>query len=214
MAGYNRIIIMGNLTRDPEYKQLTSGQSVCRLGLASNRQFKNRQTGLAVQEVCFVDVDVWGAQAESCQQYLQKGRAVLVEGRLKLDSWQDNDGQKRNKHLIVADRVVFLSVAAQVDTGFEQAETEKLDQTEKSEVGTSNVSPNLDSVTSEMLQYSGTENKKETEKEAAKVAAEENIKHTVEEEEKSEKEARKSDQFGSGEVNFTDQKPFEDDLPF
>lgn len=109
MAGYNRIVMIGNLTRDPDYKQLTSGQAVCKLGLASNRQFKNRQTGNMIQEVCYVDVDVWGAQAESCRQYLQKGRAVLIEGRLKLDSWQDPNGQSRNKHSIVADRVVFLN---------------------------------------------------------------------------------------------------------
>ena len=109
MASYNRIIMMGNLTRDPEYKQLASGQAVCRLGLASNRQFKNRQSGELVQEVCFVDIDVWGAQAESCQQYLQKGRSVLVEGRLKLDTWDDADGGRRSKHSIVADRVTFVS---------------------------------------------------------------------------------------------------------
>jgi len=115
MASYNRIIMMGNLTRDPELKQLNSGQGVCRFGLASNRQFKNKQTGTMVQEVCFVDVDVWGPQAESCSQYLQKGRAVLVEGRLKLDSWQDNDGNKRSKHSIVADRVTFLGSGAQAD---------------------------------------------------------------------------------------------------
>lgn len=115
MASYNRIIIMGNLTRDPEYKQLQSGQSVCRLGVASNRQFKNKQTGSVAQEVCFVDVDVWGAQAESCNQFLQKGRPVLIEGRLKLDSWQDNDGNKRSKHSIVADRVTFLSGSSAQD---------------------------------------------------------------------------------------------------
>src|SRR5271169_4486660 len=109
MASYNRIIMMGNLTRDPEYKQLSSGQAVCKLGLASNRQFKNKQTGSMVQEVCFIDVDVWGAQAESCRQYLAKGRSVLVEGRLKLDSWQESDGTKRSKHMIVADQVTFLS---------------------------------------------------------------------------------------------------------
>jgi single-strand DNA-binding protein len=114
MASYNRVIIMGNLTRDPELKQLNSGQSVCRLGLASNRQFKNK-TGAMVQEVCFVDVDVWGPQADSCRQYLSKGRAVLVEGRLKLDSWQEDDGTKRSKHSIVADRVTFLPATAQVD---------------------------------------------------------------------------------------------------
>jgi single-strand DNA-binding protein len=103
--------MMGNLTRDPEYKQLQSGQAVCRLGIASNRQFKNKQSGAMVQEVCFIDVDVWGQQAESCNQFLQKGRSVLVEGRLKLDSWQDNDGNKRSKHSIVADRVTFLAGA-------------------------------------------------------------------------------------------------------
>ena len=84
MAGYNRVVLVGNLTRDPEYKQLTSGQSVCRLGLATNRQFKNRQSGQMVQEVCYIDIDVWGPQADSCHQYLQKGRSVLVEGRLQI----------------------------------------------------------------------------------------------------------------------------------
>lgn len=108
MAGYNRIIMIGNLTRDPEYKQLGNGQ-VCRLSIASNRSYKNRQTGMLVQEVCYVDVDVWGPQAESCRQYLAKGRAVLVEGRLKLDTWQDAQGANRSKHSIAADRVVFLA---------------------------------------------------------------------------------------------------------
>lgn len=109
MASFNKIIMVGNLTRDPEYKQLQSGQAVCRLSLASNRQFKNRQTGAMAQEVCYVDVDVWGAQAETCRQYLAKGRPVLVEGRLKLDTWQDAQGANRSKHSIAADRVVFLS---------------------------------------------------------------------------------------------------------
>lgn len=113
MAGYNRIILMGNLTRDPEYKQLGSGQAVCRLGLASNRQFRNKQSGDMVQEVCYIDVDVWGAQAESCKQYLAKGRPVLVEGRIKLDTWQDTDNKTRSKHSIVAERVVFLSAAGE-----------------------------------------------------------------------------------------------------
>lgn len=109
VAHYNRVVMIGNLTRDPEHKQLTSGQSVCRLGLASNRQYKNRQTGAMVQEVCFVDIDVFGPQADSCNQYLQKGRQVLVEGRLKLDTWETPEGNNRSKHSIIADRVVFLS---------------------------------------------------------------------------------------------------------
>ena len=112
MASYNRVILMGNLTRDPDHKQLASGQALCRLSMASNRQFKNRQTGVMVQEVCFVDIDVWGPQADSCNQYLNKGSNVLVEGRLKFDTWQDNDGQKRSKHFIVADRVTFLQGSA------------------------------------------------------------------------------------------------------
>lgn len=109
MASYNRIILVGNLTRDPEYKQLASGQGVCRLSIATNRQFKNRQSDALVQEVCYIDIDVWGAQADSCRQYLQKGRQVLVEGRLKYDTWQDQAGQTRSKHSVVADRVTFLS---------------------------------------------------------------------------------------------------------
>jgi len=120
MASYNRVIMMGNLTRDPDCKQLASGQMVCRLGLASNRSFKNRQTGSLTQEVCFVDIDVWGPQAESCQQYLNKGRSVLVEGRLKLDTWQEQDGTKRSKHSIVADRVTFMQSGMQQEDGDSQ----------------------------------------------------------------------------------------------
>lgn len=108
-ASFNRIIIVGNLTRDPEYKQLENGQAVCRIGIASNRSYRNRQTGSMVQEVCFVDIDVWGAQAESCHKYLQKGRQILVEGRLKFDQWQDGEGQNRSRHTIYAERVVFLA---------------------------------------------------------------------------------------------------------
>lgn len=124
MASFNRVMLMGNLTRDPEYKQLTSGQAVCRLGLATNRQFKNKQSGSMVQEVCYIDIDVWGAQAESCRQYLQKGRAVFIEGRLKLDSWEDAEGKSRSKHSIVADRVVFLGSGGASQGAETEAEAE------------------------------------------------------------------------------------------
>ena len=106
MASFNRIIMIGNLTKDPDYKQ-TTGQSVCKFSIASNRQFKNKQTGSLTQEVCYIDVDVWGNQAESCKQYLQKGRPVLVEGRLKFDTWE-SDGQTKRRHYIVAEKVIFL----------------------------------------------------------------------------------------------------------
>ncbi len=114
MASYNRIIMIGNLTRDPDYKQQQSGQGLCKLSIASNRQFRNKQTGLLVQEVCYVDVEVWGPQADNCRQYLQKGRPVLVEGRLKLDTWEA-EGQTRRRHAIVAERVVFLGSNQQAE---------------------------------------------------------------------------------------------------
>lgn len=118
MASFNRIIIAGNLTRDPEKRDIGStGQSLCRLSIASNRQYKNRQSGAVNQEVCYVDVDVWGAQSESCMNYLKKGRAVLVEGRLKFDSWKDTDGNPRSRHSVIAERVVFLGNRQDEDAG-------------------------------------------------------------------------------------------------
>jgi single-strand DNA-binding protein len=138
MADFNRVIMIGNLTRDPEHRQLPSGQAVCRLGIASNRQYRNKQTGSMVQEVCFIDVDVWGPQAESCKQYLQKGRPVLVEGRLKLDTWQDASGQSRSKHSIVADRVVFLGTAGA------GVEVDDFDAASSSTSTESTVSPQLE----------------------------------------------------------------------
>jgi single-strand DNA-binding protein len=182
MASYNRVIMMGNLTKDPDHKQLTSGQAICKLSLASNRQFKNKQTGMMVQEVCFIDVDVWGAQADSCSQYLKKGSGVLVEGRLKFDSWQDNEGQKRSKHSIVADRVTFLQTAASAPQDEEF-------------VGSQEEAPAVSA---------------EPKQEAASAP-----KHPRKKADKSEKTEKASDeQVSTGEVNFKDEKPFEDDLPF
>ena len=128
MANFNRIIIIGNLTREPEYKQQPSGQGLCKLGIASNRQFRNKATGGVSQEVCFVDVTVWGAQAESCNQYLQKGRPVLVEGRLKFDTWKDTEGNTRTKHTIVAEKVVFLGSRQDADASAQDGGSVRADQ--------------------------------------------------------------------------------------
>jgi single-strand DNA-binding protein len=117
MASFNKIVLVGNLTRDPEMRQLPSGQQVCRLGIATNRQFKNKQTGVLNQEVCFIDIDVWGAQAESCNQFLQKGKQILVEGRLKYDTWQDAQGQTRSKHSIVSESIQFLGGISKQEDG-------------------------------------------------------------------------------------------------
>lgn len=190
MAGYNRIIMVGNLTRDPELKQLPSGQSVCRLGLASNRQFKNRQTGMQVQEVCYVDIDVWGPQADSCQQYLSKGRPVLVEGRLKFDSWQDPQGATRSKHSITADRVVFLS-----NTGTELSD----ESSQRADDQGSDQKNNVSFATQDTQEFMKIEQevaKKQASKKAeAKKASSKSIK-------------------SEGLLEFKDEPPFEDDLPF
>lgn len=215
MAGFNRVILIGNLTRDPDYRQLSSGQGVCRLGLATNRQFKSKQTGNVIQEVCYVDIDVWGAQAESCRQYLQKGRSVLVEGRLKLDSWEDPNGQKRSKHSIVADRVVFL--------GSSSAETEQTMsvQTTQSQPQVQQVHPQ---VNQQQVQQAQAQPKsglqldpnnaverdllEQLQKAQGKVKA-----ATTDKKSKKEAEPQK-DVPATGEIDFKDQPPFEDKLPF
>jgi len=204
MASYNRIVLVGNLTRDPEHKQLTSGQGVCRLGLATNRQFKNRQTGELVQEVCYVDIDVWGAQADSCNQYLSKGRGVLIEGRLKFDTWEDQNGQTRSKHSVVADRVVFLAASAQADQ--DAIATTRDDQTSST--------PAPKAFKAEAVQ----EPQSQLEKDIAGQV--EQVKKRVEKKQaQAAKKTSSEDKEGEststgGEIDFKDQPPFEDDLPF
>jgi len=106
MASLNKVFMIGNLTRDPELRYVPSGAPVATFGLAANRTFIT-QHGEKKDEVCFVRVVVFGKQAESCSQYLTKGRPVFVEGRLQYRAWEQ-DGQKRNSLDIVAERVQFL----------------------------------------------------------------------------------------------------------
>jgi len=107
MANYNRAILMGNLTRDPELRYIPSGSAVANLRLAINRTYKS-QNGEQKEEVTYVNVVVWGKQAENCAEYLAKGRSVFVEGRLQSRQWETEDGQKRSVLEVVADRVQFL----------------------------------------------------------------------------------------------------------
>lgn len=210
MASFNRIIIAGNLTRDPEYKQLTSGQSVCRLGLASNRQFKNRQTGDTVQEVCFVDIDVWGAQAESCRQYLSKGRAVLIEGRLKLDSWEDQTGQTRSKHSIVADRVVFLSGPQAVEEDSSTSYTTTTPAQNQSPVSSA---PKFSSAPVKQPVKAPKKFEPAPEPQSAEnQALEKELFDQIQQIKKRTQVA--SQPMDTGEMNFKDEPPFQDDLPF
>jgi single-strand DNA-binding protein len=107
MTGFNRVVLIGNLTRDPQLRQIPSGTSVTELGLATNERYRNRE-GETAERVCFVDIVVWGRQAETCEQYLSKGSPVLVEGSLQLDQWLSSEGSKRSKIRVRADRVRFM----------------------------------------------------------------------------------------------------------
>ena len=104
----NRVILTGNLTRDPELRSLPSGMSVCSLRVACNTRRKNNSTGEWEDKPNFFDVTVWGAQGENCARYLAKGRPVAIDGRLEWREWQANDGGKREAIEIVADSVQFL----------------------------------------------------------------------------------------------------------
>ncbi len=106
MASYNRVILVGNLTRDPELRYIPSGMAVTDVGLAVNDRRKTA-TGEWVEETTFVDVTVWGRQAETVSEYLTKGSPVLFEGRLKLDTWE-KDGQKHSKLKVVCERMQML----------------------------------------------------------------------------------------------------------
>lgn len=107
MADLNKVMLIGRLTRDPVQSQTSTGAVCCQFGIAINRKFTSQ--GEAREEVCFVDIETWGKQAESCKQYLSTGGQVFVEGRLKFGQWEDREtGRKRTRLLVVAERVQFL----------------------------------------------------------------------------------------------------------
>jgi single-strand DNA-binding protein len=108
MASFNKVILMGNLTRDPELRYTPKGTAVAKLGLAVNRVWKS-ETGETKEEVTFVDVDAFGRSAETIAQYCKKGRPILIEGRLRQDTWDDKQtGQKRTKLGIVLESFQFI----------------------------------------------------------------------------------------------------------
>ena len=108
MASYNKVLLMGNLTRDPEVRYTPKGTAIANVGLAVNRRWTT-ETGEQKEEVTFVDVEVWGRQAETVGQYLSKGKPLFVEGRLKLDSWEDKEsGQKKSKLKVVCEHFQFI----------------------------------------------------------------------------------------------------------
>ncbi|MFH0797694.1 MAG: single-stranded DNA-binding protein [Candidatus Omnitrophota bacterium] len=128
----NRVILAGNLTRDPEMRFTPAGTAVTNLGLAVNRQYTTKE-GEQRKEVCFITVVTWGKQAQSCQEHLRKGSPVLVEGRLQFRSWESADKEKRSMIEVVAERVQFLSrreeegggTVGEENSGYESAEETK-----------------------------------------------------------------------------------------
>jgi single-strand DNA-binding protein len=116
MANLNKVLLIGNLTRAPELRYTPSGTAVADLRLAVNRSYST-QTGERREETCFLTVVVWGKQAESCGEYLDKGSQVFVEGRLQTRDWEGKDGQKRTATEVVAERVQFMSRTKGAGTG-------------------------------------------------------------------------------------------------
>jgi single-strand DNA-binding protein len=116
MANLNRVILAGNLTRDPQLSYTPNNTAVCKFGMAINRRWTDRQSGEKRDETCFVDVTAFGRSAETINQYMSKGRGILVEGRLQFSQWTNPEGQKRSKLEVVAENFQFLGGRGE-DTG-------------------------------------------------------------------------------------------------
>lgn len=106
MVSFNKVILIGNLTKDPEIRYTPSGTAVANFSLAVNRRYK--QGDEVKDEVCFIDIVVFGKQAENSGKYLSKGQGVIIDGRLQQRRWESDDGQKRSKHEVVAESIRFL----------------------------------------------------------------------------------------------------------
>lgn len=152
MGSFNKVILAGNLTRDPVVRMAGStGLKVADLGLAVSERFRDRQSGEVKESTCFVDVSVWGKNAETAEKYLRKGRNVLVEGRLQNDEWTTDKGEKRSRLRVRAERFVMLGPSAgsagvapgAASAGFQPS------QPGRAESFSSDVSPSPDGVSDE-----------------------------------------------------------------
>ena len=107
MASFNKVLLLGNLTRDPELRHTPTGSPVAEFGLAVNETYKNK-AGETVEQTCFAEIVVWGRQAETCDEFLKKGSNAFIEGKLQFEQWETQQGEKRNKLKVRADRVQFI----------------------------------------------------------------------------------------------------------
>ncbi len=123
MPNFNKVYLMGNLTREPELRQTPSGTAVCQFGLAVNRIY-NSSSGERQEETTFVDVEAWGRQAETISKYVSKGNPLFVEGRLKLDSWENKEGEKRSKMKVVLENMQLISQRGEGGGGHSQSASE------------------------------------------------------------------------------------------
>jgi single-strand DNA-binding protein len=115
MASFNQITLLGNATRDPELRYLPNNQPVVTIGMATNRKFKDAQ-GQDREEVCYVDCTAFGKPAEVINQYVRKGRPLLIVGRLKYETWDDKQGQKRSRHTVVIEQFQLLGDRRDADS--------------------------------------------------------------------------------------------------
>jgi len=129
MVSFNKVVLIGNLTRDPELRYAPNGTAVAKFGLAVNRRYK--QGNEVKDEVCYVDVVVFGKQAENCGQYLSKGQGAIVDGRLSQNRWEAEDGQKRSKHEVVAQSIQFMPKRSATQGGGEGSEVVAEDTSEE-----------------------------------------------------------------------------------
>lgn len=134
MASYNKVLLMGNLTKDPELRYTPAGVAVANLRLAVNRKYRSKEQELK-EEVCFITAVVWSKQAETCNQYLHKGSSIFIEGRLQSRSWEDNAGAKRSVIEVRAERVQFMGAPGQAKAAnpVSQAQPEVLSEEASSE---------------------------------------------------------------------------------
>jgi single-strand DNA-binding protein len=124
MSSFNKVILMGNLTRDPDLRVTASGLSICKLSLATNRVFQTKD-GEKREEVTYVDIDAFGRQAETISKYMAKGRSILVEGRLRLDSWETPQGDKRSKLGVVLENFQFTGGRGDAGSSDESSRVER-----------------------------------------------------------------------------------------
>ena len=116
MPNYNRVMLMGHLTRDPEMKVLESGTTVTNVSIAVNRSYTNKNTGESVEDVCFVDLEAWNRTAETLAEFFTKGRPIHIEGRLRQQRWQNEEGENRSKLVVVIDAWQFVDKRDEEDS--------------------------------------------------------------------------------------------------